>query len=237
MPITKTDSLLHRIAIDPQAFWSEFYAQKFDGLRITVAAVPIINIKTRARIEDGSLLPIFLPANVTQNAYPVNWIRSDWGRHIDAGQIKHCPLPGRWVVIELVRKSDWNDSEGYGNGNDRLARELGLQTRFKISWDHLRVILCPQTAKFWGLKKTAVRLLTAEEWNLFGNILLELNRLHGTQFQDLGATISWEWTENACGSGNRVVVGYRDRGGLAGMVRRLSYDPYDRVGFRFLGVL
>lgn len=232
-----TEVLLKRIAANPQAFWSEFYAQKFGELKLTLPALPRINAQTRARIDDGSLLPIFLPKQVTQNAYPANWIRSDWGRYVDAGQIKHHTLPGRWVVIELVRKPDWDDGLGYGEGNDRLARELGLQTRFLISWDHLRATLCPQTANLWGLKKAAVRPLTAEEWNLFGNILLELNRLHGTQFQDLGATLSWEWTENAYGSGNRVVVGDRDSGGLASVYGRWSDDPSGGVGFRLLGVL
>ena len=198
-------------------------------------ALPRVSAKTCAWIEDGSLLPIFLPKQITQNAYPANWVRSDWGRHIDAGQIKHHPFPGRWVVVELIRKPDWNDPKGYGK--DRLARELGLQTRFKVSWDHLRATLCPQTATLWVLKKTAVRPLTAEEWNFFGNVLLELNRLHGTQFQDLGATASWEWTENAFGSDCRVLVGHRDGGGLASVSRIWSNDPGGGVGFRLLGVL
>lgn len=235
--VDATAALLKRIVNDPNVFWSEFYAQKFGGLRITVPAVRVVSAKTRSWIDDGSLLPIFLPKQMTQETYPAGWIRSDWGRHIDAGQIKHHPLPGRWVVVEIIRKPDWNDPRGYGKGNDRLARELALQTRFKISWDHLRATLCPQTAKLWGLKKAAVRPLTAEEWNFFGNILLELNRLHGTQFQDLGATASWEWIENACGSDCRVLVGSRDGGGLASVSSCWSHDPYDGVGFRLLGVL
>lgn len=237
LSVDPTEALLRLIGAEPQAFWTGFYAQKFGALKLTLPALPRINTNTRERIDDGSLLPIFLPKQITQNAYLANWVRSDWGRHIDASSIKHYPLPGRWVVIELVRKPDWSDQRDYGNGNDRLARELGLQTRFKISWDHLHATLCPKTANLWGLKKAAVRPLTAEEWNLFGNVLLELNRLHGTQFQDLGATTSWEWTENACGSGGRVFVGGRGGGGLAAVVGGWSNDPYDVVGFRLLGVL
>ncbi|HLD20699.1 MAG TPA: hypothetical protein VJB64_01235, partial [Patescibacteria group bacterium] len=212
--ISVTKALLHRIAGDPRTFWSEFYAQKFGALKITVPALPRIGLKTRSWINDGSLLPIFLPATVTQDVYPSNWIRSDWGLKIDSSLIKHHPLPGRWVVAELIRNPDWNDPEGYGNGDDRLARELGLKTRFKTIWDHLRATLCPQTAQLWGLKKMAVRPLTAEERNFFANVLFELNRIHGTQFPDLGATFSWEWTESAYGSGGRVIVGSRDDGGL-----------------------
>lgn len=229
--------LLKRIASDPHAFWSEFYALKFPKVKVSVPPMKRVSAKTRGWVEDGSLLPIFLPAKVTQQMYPAGWIRSNWGRYIDASQIKHHTLPGRWIVIELIRKPDWNDASGYGGGNDRLARELGIQTRFKTSWDHLRASLCLQTAKLWGLKKTAVRPLTAEEWNLFGNVLLELNRLHGTQFQDLGATASWEWTENAYGSGSRVVVGDRVDGGLASVNRDWSDNPSRSVGFRLLGVL
>lgn len=232
-----TEVLLRRIAVDPQAFWSEFYAQKFGNLDIKVPALPRINTKTRERIEDGSLLPIFLPKQVTQNAYPANWIHSDWDRHIDASLIKHRPLPGRWVVAEIIGKPDWDDPRGYGEGNDRLARELVLQDRFNIPWDYLHDTVCPKTANLWGLKKAAVRPLTAEEWNFFGNVLLELNRLHGTQFQDLGATVSWEWTESAFSSGYRVFVGYRDCGGLASVNRYWSFAPYSHVGFRLLGVL
>lgn len=235
--LSSTEALLNRIAADPQAFWSEFYAQKFGALKLTLPALPRFNTKTRGWIEDGNLLPIFLPAEVIQDAYPASWIRSDWGRHIDASQIKHHPLPGRWVVVELIRKPDWNDGSGYVEGNDRLARELNLSTRFMVSWDHLRATLCPKTAQLWGLKKAAVRPLTAEEWNFFGNILLELNKLHGTQFPDLGATASWEWTESAYGSVYRVLVGRRGGGGIAGVSRGLSYYPHDGVGFRLLGVL
>jgi hypothetical protein len=181
------------------------------------------------------ILPILLPASIAQNGYPSNWIRSDWGRYIDASLINHHHLPGRWVVAELIRKPDWDDPEGYGN--DRLTRELSLQSRFMVSWDHLRTNLCPRTAKLWGLKKAAVRPLTAEEWNFFANLLLELNQLHGVQFPNLGATSSWEWTESAYGSGSRVIVGDRGDGGLASVGRGWSDDPGGRVGFRLLGVL
>ncbi len=236
--IDATAALLRRIASDPQAFWSEFYALKFP--KVSASLPPLkkhMSARTRGWIDDGNLIPIFLPTALTSATRPDGWIAPDWGRHIDESQITHHPLPGRWVVIELVRKPDWNDPKGYGGGNDRLAFELGLQTRFKISWDHLRATLCPQTAQLWSLKKAAVRPMTAQEWNFFGNILLELNRLHGTQFQDLGATASWEWTENAYGSVHRVFVGNRGYGGLAGVGRRWSRGPGDDVGFRLLGVL
>jgi hypothetical protein len=235
--VDATQALLKRIAADPQAFWSAFYAQKFPKIKCTLRPVKVIKAKTRGWIDDGSLLPIFLPTAFTSATFPEGWVKPAWGRHIDASQIKHHPLPGRWVVVELVRKSDWNDPKGYGDGKDRLARELGLQTRFLITWDHLRATLCPQVATLWGLKKQAVRPLTAEEWNLLGNILLELNRLHGTSFQDLGATASWEWTENTYGSDYRVLVGNRGGGGLSAVLRSWSNSPRDYVGFRLLGVL
>ncbi|MBI4437508.1 hypothetical protein HY631_01000 [Candidatus Uhrbacteria bacterium] len=235
LSVSVTEALLRRIAGDPRVFWSEFYAQKFGALEVVVPALPRISTKTRGWIDDGSLLPILLPAAITQDVYSNTWIRSDLGQHIDASLIKRHPLPGRWVVAELIRKPDWNDPEGYGD--DRLTRELNLQSRFRVSWDHLRATLCPLTAQLWGLKKAAVRPLTAEEWNFFGNILLELNRLHGTEFPDLGATASWEWTESAYGSGSRVIVGGRGNGGLASVRRDWSDVPNGGVGFRLLGVL
>ncbi|MBI4435103.1 hypothetical protein HY630_00365 [Candidatus Uhrbacteria bacterium] len=233
--VSVTEALLHRIAGDPRAFWTEFFAQKFGELKITVPAMPRLSAKIRSWIEDWSLLPIFLPKTITQDVYPSNWIQSAWDRHLDPSTIKRYSLPGRWAVVELIRKPDWNDPKGYGN--DRLIHELGIKTRFKTSWGHLRATLCPQTTRLWGLKKAAVRPLTAEEWNFFGNILLELNRLHGTLFPDLGATNSWEWTENAYGSADRVIVGNRDFGGLAAVCRSWSSGPSDFVGFRLLGVL
>ena len=233
--VESTETLLRRIAADPHGFWSEFYAQRFPEIKCTLPTMRGTKPKTRGWIDDGSLLPIYLPTAFTSAIFPEGWIKPDWGRHIDASQIAHHPLPGRWVVIELVRKPNWDDQRGYGDGKDRLALELGLQTRFKISWDHLRATLCPQVAKFWGLK--AIRPLTAEEWNFFGNVLLELNRLHGTSFQDLGATASWEWTESAYGSDSRVLVGDRDDGGLGAVRRGWSSDPGGVVGFRLLGVL
>ena len=232
-----TAALLRTIAQDPYAFWTQFYAQKFGALNITIPPLPRLSRKIRERIDDGSLLPIFLPTTLTQDDYPEDWIKSDWGRFIDDKQITHHPLPGRWVVIELVYKPDWYDPLSYGGGNDLLARELNLKTRFRLSLDHLRANLYTQTVELWDLKKSAVRSLFAEEWNHFGNILLELNRLHGTQFQNLGATASWEWTQNAYGSVDRVFVGYRGHGGLAAVDRGWSGHPSVNVGFRLLGVL
>jgi len=235
-----TEALLRRIAGDPYEFWREFYYQKFVAtkeLNIQISALPRIGAKISDWIDDGSLLPIFIPTSITQYDYPYGWIHSDWGRHINPSAIKRCPLLGRWVVVELIRKPDWNDPEGYGNGDDRLARELSIQSRFKTSWDRLHATLCQQTANLWGLKNATVRPLTAEEWNFFGNVLLELNRLHGAQFPNLGATVSWEWAENACGSGCRVIVGRRGHGGLASVSGHWSCRPDDSVGFRLLGVL
>lgn len=235
-PMTN-EELLAQILEDPQAFWYGFHNRVFPGLIMAPIPLPKISAKTYRAARQYRLLLIPLHAQVTQDVYPAHWVKSNWGRYIDADLITHQPLSNRWALVETIASCDWNNSVGYGGGNDPLARALDLQKRFGTTWDHIMATICPKVAKICGKKRQAVRLPTAEEWNYVGNVLLELNRMHATTFPDLGSVNRWEWCQNAYGSGSRLVVGDRDDGGLAGVHRFWSDGANDNVAFRLLAVL
>ena len=231
---------------NPQTFWSTAWHEILRGTDpvvrecgVLVPSFPTLKAKTRAAIAGGlgTWIPIYLPKDLTEADYPADFIKPQWGQHLTVSDIQRRPLPGRWVLVETAQKPDYVDSQGYGNGDDPLAKELGLASRFHILWDTLHETHHPAIAKLLGLSKKAVRSPTAEEWNLIGNLFLWLNANRNMTLPDLGSTNSWEWTENTYGVGSRLVAGYRAYGGLADVRCRWRDDAYGRIGFRVLAVL
>ncbi|MBI4098590.1 MAG: hypothetical protein HY437_00980 [Candidatus Magasanikbacteria bacterium] len=229
---------------NPQGFWGDmlpeiFGAKVMTDRRITIPPL-VMKQKTVGATTSGNLgewFPIYLPKGLTAADYPADFVKPAWDTYLTVSDIQRRPLPGRWVVLETIRKPDYDDSQGYGNGNDPLAVALGLKKRFGISWDDLHKSHLPKVAKLLGLSKKAVRLTTAEEWNLIGNLFLWLNRHRNMNLPDLGSTNSWEWCENSCGDGSRLVVGRRGSGGLAVVGIHWHDVAHDNVGFRVLAVL
>lgn len=218
---------------DPRAFWEQCL-ETILGRKLEISAIPKMRGKTKKAIEKYKLMLVFLPV-ITEEDYPKSFVKPIWGLYINASQIERKPLPGRWVLAETIRKPDWDDPNGYGE--DPLGKDLGLTTRFKISWGHITMTIMPAVGKLYGLSRRATRHSTAEEWNLIGNLFVWLNANRNMDLPDLGSTNSWEWCLNACGSGRRFIVGHRVTGGLSDMDRFWSSNPHDGVGFRLLGVL
>jgi len=213
-------------------FWAKAWAEIL-GRPVEVPPMPTISAKAMEAFECFSLRVVYLPA-ITEKDYPPDFVKPAWGKYIAASQIERKPLVGRWVAIETIEKPDWDDPKGYGNGNDPLARKLGLQSRFNMSWDDLTPLL-PTAGKLLGTKET--RRPTAEEWNLVGNLFLWLNQHKDEHLPDLGSTRSWEWCENACGSEFRLFIGVAGFGGLAVVDRFWRGDRRGSFGFRVLAVL
>jgi len=223
-------------ATDHQKFWQEIWDELLGEGTVDVPPFPSLKSKTTESLDGryGRWFFVFIPA-IKEQDYPDSFIKPSWGQHLDVDEIKRRKLPGRWVVIETIPKPDWDDPNGYGD--DPLALALSLQARFSLSWDELHETHLPAVAKLLGLRKKAVRLPTAEEWNLLGNLFLWLNEHKEERLPDLGSTNSWEWCENAYGGGGRLVVGRRGGGGLAVVDGRWSDDRSGRLGFRVLAVL
>ena len=228
-----------------QTFWTRAWAEilgdkLMQDRKIVVPPLPNMKAKMKIAITGsfGWWIPIFLPANLTEADYPAEFVKPDWGKYLKESDIQRRPLLGRWVMVETISKPNWDDPNGYGNGDDPLANVLELTNRrFNVSWNRIHETHLPETAKLLGLSKKAVRLPTAEEWNLIGNLFLWLNRHRNTTLPDIGSTNSWEWCENAYGDVVRLVVGNRGDGGLGDVVDRWRDGACDDVGFRVLAVL
>lgn len=220
---------------DPRAFWAQVWEEVL-GRKLDIPPVLKISGKTKAAIVAYHLMPVYLPV-ITEEDYPTDFIKPQWGQHLTVSDIQRRPLPGRWVIVEMIVKPNWDDENGYGNGIDPLAQALGLTSRFSISWDTLHETHHPATANILGLSKKAVRLPTAEEWNLIGNLFLWLNANRNMNLPDLGATNSWEWAENTFGDDARLFVGYRGHGGLADVFCCWRGVRHGLIGFRVLAVL
>lgn len=237
--VVKPDALAALIAahegsepLDEQAYeaalWSEIIGRKVD-----VPAPPAMKAKTAAGATQCRLQRVFLP-KFTEADYPSTFVKHVWEKYLTEASIARHKLEGKWVLVENIARPHWDDAAGYGD--DPLAVAMGLTTRFNVSWDNLHETNLPQLAKLLGVSNRQVRGTFAEEWNLYANRLNWLRERRGEKLPDLGSTNSWEWCENACGSGSRLVVGHRADGGLAGVGRCLSRRG-GGIGFRVLVVL
>ena len=227
-------SVAAALLADPRAFWEQVW-EAILGKQVNVPPVPRLKAKTKKATEEYLLMLLFLPA-ITEADYPAEFVKPAWSKHLTVSSIQRRPLPGRWVIVETIRKPNWNDPQGYGDGNDPLTKALGLAKRFAISWNTLHETHFPATAKLLGLSKKAVRLTTTEEWNLIGNLFLWLNRHRNMTLPDLGSTNSWEWCENAYDDDARLVVGSREGGGLADVLYDWHGSARCGIGFRVLAV-
>jgi hypothetical protein len=218
---------------DPRAFWEQVWKEIL-GREIDVPTIRKLKGKTKKAIEKYKFMLVFLP-KITENDYPEGFVKPAWGRYLDVSQIERRSLPGRWVLVETIAKSNWNDSVGHKD--DLFGQDLGLTSRFKISWNHLTASILPKATKLLGLARPAVRQPTLEEWNLIGNLFNWLCQNRGMSLPDLGSTNFWERCFNTCGSDNYLVAGGCVKGGLSGVHKDPSGCGSVNVAFRVLAVL
>jgi len=210
-----------------QAFWQGVYDEL--GIKVTVPAVPKLTKKQMKSCGKFNFLLVYLPA-ITEEDYPEDFVKPAWGKYLDASKIERKPLEGRWVAIETIVKPDWDNKDGYPD--DRLMAAVKHPSRFNTSHDQLTGGILADIAKVTGFPKKGTRLPTAEEWNFIGNLFNWLSEHRSMNLPDLGSTRSWEWCENAYGSGDRLSVGGSGHVGLAHV-----YDLWPALGFRVLAVL
>ena len=117
-----------------------------------------------------------------------------------------------------------------------LTEDLGLKTRFFVSWDDVESVHLPKFAELLGLARKQVRLPSAEEWNFLGNLFNWLREHRAMDLPDLGATRSWEWCLNRRGSGYRLIAGHVEDVGLADVYCNRRGDRNGSVAFRALAV-
>lgn len=228
--------------LNPRTFWScVFRLDDWTGLHIP--KFPALAPATAPACVDFGLMPIFCPAGTliraTDSGHRDRYILPDWNKFLTYSDIIRCPLRGRWILVETIRKPDWNDSVGYGP-DDKARKLLDLQRRFGTSWDALHDGRMTKLADAWGLSSGAVRLPTAEEMNWVGNLFLLANRVMGIDYRrlpNLGSTKSWEWCENSYGSDSHLVFGDSENGGLAAVDGGWHDLERDYIGFRVLAVL
>ncbi|MFA4954317.1 MAG: hypothetical protein WC641_03330 [Patescibacteria group bacterium] len=217
---------------DAQAFWRGVYDEL--GMNVAVSTMSALTDKQIKSLDKFNFLPVYIPS-ISEDRYPEGFIKPAWGKYLDISEIKRKPLGGFWVAIETIAKPDWNDPAGYAE--DRLMAAVKRSSRFDTSHDDLEQGLLKAIAKATGFPKKGTRLPTAEEWNFIANLFNWLRKHRGMRLPDLGAKDSWEWCENACGSGNFIIVGDREIGGLAGVRKYGRGDRSGDVGFRVLAVL
>ena len=207
--------------------WVEFY----EALGVSIG--PRVSDEQKAALTEYGFRPIFFPA-IGEDCYPSDFVKLDWEKFLKGTKIKHLPLPGRLGAIETIAKSNWNDPAGYPN--DRLAKAIGLDRRFGNSWDdlHKEGGVFEKVAAKLGFPTAQVRCPSARQWNFAANIFNKLRIEHKEPLPNLGDTNSWEWCEDACGSGDRLIAGHSDGGGLSAVDDGWQSDCYDSIGFRVL---
>lgn len=215
-----------------QAFWQGVYDEL--GIKVAVPVRPFLTDTQWMSLDKFDFLLVYIPA-ITEEQYPECFVKPDWDKRLDASVIERKLLVGRWVAVETVAKLDWDVGGVYPD--DRLMAAVKRLVRFKTSHDDLTGGLLVEIAKATGFPKKGTRLPTAEEWNLIGNLFNWLREHRDMALPDLGSTNSWEWCENACGSGSRLIVGDSGDGGLAGVSDGWHDEHFGNVAFRVLAVL
>ncbi len=205
-------------------------------------------------LRDFGYIVLFVPL-MEERSYPAEFQRIQWkGRRINQPEyIQQIPLKGQWIAVETITKPDWNYT---GYPNDQLFQKLG--GRFCRFWsrredeeDHDRSER--NKKKFWyasglegvlkigeslkkllGIRCLRVRVPTLEEWNFIANVFNWLRENRKVSFPDLGSTRSWEHSMNTCRSGEHLVIGHKEHGGIRGIDSVISSMNYREVGFRYV---
>jgi hypothetical protein len=217
---------------NPQQFFQELYDEIFPGMGIKVPTLPEVAAEQEAALKQYPQLIWFYFPQVAEKDYPAEFVKPKWGRYLNESEIKRVPLEGRWVLTDTTPKPDWDDADAY---TDQLTKDLGLKTRFGVSWNDCVEKHFPAIKKLVHAKE--VQHMTVEEWNFFANVMIIPRLSRGMDLPDLGSTRSVEWCANGYNSARRLYVGSAGHGGLASVRYSHVARAYGLIGFRFLAVL
>lgn len=204
-------------------------------VKVDVPAAPALTKQQKRAFRKFRIRLIFIPA-ITEDQFPASFVKPNRGKYLTASQVERRSLPGRWVAVETIAKPNYDDPNGYPN--DALGEAVGLETRFKVSYDDLHTGgLLARMAAEAHLPKKETRLPTVEESNWIANLMNWLRTNQQEDLPDFGSTNSWEWTTNACESAYRCIVGRHENGGLDAVHGSWHGSRRDHIAFRVLTVL
>ena len=198
-------------------------------LRMPVLVDPIpleFTPENLARWAEFGLRPVFLPdVEITEDMDIPGWIKLDkWfyyhirSRKISADSAK---LFHGWYLADFSIGTDYTNGTQVFQSDPFSLIIAGLRehgkigkcdntlygSRFYITNDEWRNVVCPAIAEALGFRPEQVRLERAMEFNVIGN-LYDPNR---------GKYNMWEWFEDIFGDSYRLCGGDRGRGGLSGI--------------------
>jgi len=220
--------------LDPgvaQLFWQRIYNDL--ALKTVVPVLPKLAEKQMELIRQYNFLLLYLPA-LDEERYPKSFTKLNWRRSL-SGEIERLLLVGRWVAVETITKPSYDDSKGYSI--DPLMAAVDCAKRFSTSHTDLTNNLLGKIAKVTAFPEKSVRLPSAEEWNLIGNLFHWLRVYHQMNLPNLGSTDSWEWCANNHAVNNRLIAGYAHEGGLAGVGSSEPRHHCGDIAFRVLLIL
>jgi len=233
---------------DPQGYWSRVWEELL-GRTIDVPPVPKLKSKTRAAIESYRLLLVYLPALKVDSNQPFHrwFVGIDWPRFNGyTVLVDERRLPGRWILVETIRKPNAHEDYLYDPDGDLdlVALQLGLTGRTHLSWNAVATLLAPKFARCCGLPPRAVRLPTLEEWNTIANLFLWLQMYRSRNLPTLGNSNLYEWTDTKhFDRDSRYIIGsntYRTErvNGISYITcERIDLSTLNNVGFRFIAIL
>ncbi|MDP3764428.1 MAG: hypothetical protein Q8Q95_02295 [bacterium] len=168
--------------------------------------------------------PVYLPMEgIGENCKLKNWVKPEKWFYQKIGEGKLAPDSAKlyrgWYLADFTVGVNYTDGTQVFS-NDPLAliisklREEGKigkhdntpsGSRFAITNDEWRDVVCPAIAEAFGFKPEQVRLERAVESNAIGN-LYDSNR---------GRFNMWEWFDDKFEDSSRLYGGHREYGGLA----------------------
>ena len=101
-------------------------------------------------------------------------------------------------------------------------------SRFGTSPDEIDNYIVPQFIEDTPIKDLVNKGQAKAGVPPFASLFYRGNTAH----PEWGETNTWEWLANSFGDGGRLIGGYRDRGGLAGVDYRWRDDHFGNVAFR-----
>lgn len=199
--------------------------QKF--FRVDIEPMPAeFTEENLAKWAEFNFKPVYLPMEeIGEDRKLKGWTKPEgwFYQKIKEGKISvdSTQLCKGWYLADFTVGTDYIDGAQVFL-NDPLApiitrlREEGkigkydntpVGSRFAITNDEWRNVVCPAVAEALGFKPEQVRLERAAEFNAIGNIY-DPNR---------GRFNMWEWFSDKFEDSYRLCGGFRDFGGLAGV--------------------
>ncbi len=206
--------------------WMQEVLTAFLGFLVEVPPPPKLNRQQTRALKRYNLWLFFAPSEIEKRELPAHFVRPVWGTYLQDDQIQRIPLCGKWVAFEVTPKPNYR---GTVYPNDRLIKDLGLESRFAHphsdggEGDDIVTDLMPKIAGLLHMDSAQVGLASVEAWNFIANLMNFLRENYGEDLPDLGSTDSVEWVANTYGSEFALIVGDVMCGGLAYL------DHYSRV--------